>query len=64
MIETEIYLINFENLQRCLGNNLRNTREGFVFWKGKESVYKEFAWNLLKETKSRKLGPAFYKPEG
>jgi hypothetical protein len=63
MIETEIYLINFENLQRCLGNNLRNTREGFVFWKGRK-VFTRFAWSLLKETKEAKLGRAFYKPEG
>ena len=37
MIETKIYLINFENkLTDDFGNNLGNTREGFVCWKGRK----------------------------
>jgi hypothetical protein len=50
MIETEIYLINFENLQRYLGNNLRNTREKFCFLERKRKCLQGLLGVLLKET--------------
>jgi hypothetical protein len=62
MIETKIYLINFETYRDAFGNNLRNTKEGFVFEREGKCL-QDLLGDLLKETKEAKLGRAFYKPE-
>ena len=65
MIETEIYLINFENKLTEMPLEITwEIQEKVLFLEREGKCLQGLLGDLLKETKEAKLCRAFYKPEG
>ena len=65
MIETEIYLINFENKLTEMPLEITwEIQEKVLFLKREGKCLQGLLEDLLKGTKEAKLCCAFYKPEG